>query len=150
MSGEICCTFLHLLTWGTFSVCAFLLVYLALTQRSPSSPAVHFAEEEEEEKKSAADKNTFLLNFKTTLMCAAANSLWLKNLPNFLASEGRAEKPNTLISEGAGSGSWWVIERTGSSWRRGLGGGSLVVGVGGWWRCGGGVLPSTHKARESS
>lgn len=70
-----------------------------------------------------AEKNTSPLNFKTTLMFATANSLWLKNLANFLASEGRAEKPNALISEGARSGGWCLIEQTGSRWWRGFGGG---------------------------
>lgn len=69
MPREIYCTFLHLLTWGTFSVCAFLLVYLTLTQRSPSSAAaMHFVEEENKKKKhSAAEKNTSVLQNNTNV-----------------------------------------------------------------------------------
>lgn len=66
----------------------------------PPLPALHFVEGGE--KKSAAEKNTSLLNFKTTLMCAAANSLWLKNLPNFLVSEGRAENQAHSFPRGQG------------------------------------------------
>lgn len=80
MSSEIYCTFLQPLTWGTFRVCVFILVYLALTQRAPSSPltSLHFVEKIMQRRKTLWN---FFLNFQTTVMCAAANSLWLNNLP---------------------------------------------------------------------
>lgn len=62
--------------------------------------------------------SAFVLNCKTTLMCTAANSLWLSNLPFSQTFQRGGWKLCAAISGGWGRGGWCVIERTGSYWQR--------------------------------